>query len=108
MAERYGTDPTHVRAGIGPHIAASSYEVGPAEVADVHAAFPHLSLCEPTREGHACLSLERAIRHQLTASGVRAYRVESAGIDTRVDDRFFSHRAERPCGRFALVAALDG
>lgn len=107
MADRFGTSPSQLRAGIGPHIAGPSYEVGPAEVAEFEEAFPHLDLCVPTADGHACLSLEPAIRHQLTSSGIPVHAIEFAGIDTFSDHRFFSHRAERPCGRFALVALIE-
>jgi len=34
----YGTDPADPRAAIGPHVAGTSYEVGPKEVAEVEAA----------------------------------------------------------------------
>lgn len=107
LGERYGSRPGDLRIGIGPHIGATSYEVGPAEVAEAEAAFPGLGVCTPTAGGRATLDLEGAVRAQLADAGVASDAVERAGIDTlRSTDRFFSHRAERPCGRFALVATI--
>lgn len=101
MRERYGT--TGVVAGIGPGIDGCSYEVGPDEVAAFDAAFPDVpGLLAPTRLGHARLDLLVALRHQLRGTPVHVL-----PGDTYTDPALFSHRRERPCGRFALVAVID-
>ena len=40
MAERFGTEAAHLRAGIGPHIAGPSYEVGPRRGRPSHRGVP--------------------------------------------------------------------
>lgn len=100
LREHYGA--TDVVAGIGPGIAGCSYEVGPEEVAAFAAAFPGVpGLLTPTRPGHARLDLLAALRHQLGAIPT-----EVMPGDTYTDPELFSHRRERPCGRFALIAAI--
>ncbi|MBI4580236.1 MAG: polyphenol oxidase family protein, partial [Planctomycetes bacterium] len=48
-----------------------------------------------------------ANRRQLTAAGVPADRVETAGICTICDQRFWSHRRDgESTGRFALFVGL--
>jgi hypothetical protein len=106
MAGAFGTDPADVRAGIGPCIGTSSYEIGGPALDEVRHAFGD-DLLESSRPGHARFDLVGAIRRRLAAAGVPGDRVDVAGIDTfaRTGD-VFSDRAERPCGRFMLAAAL--
>jgi hypothetical protein len=107
MVDAFGTNPADLVAGIGPCVGPWSYEIGPAEVAEVRAAFDDRTLLSPTRDGHATFDLPAAVRVRLRAAGVRPERIESAGVDTRaMTDVFFSDRAARPCGRFALVASI--
>jgi hypothetical protein len=107
MAARYATVAAELVVGIGPCIAASSYEVGAAEIAAVEAAFPAGEVLRATRAGHATLDLLAALGLQLAAAGVPATGISIAGVDTRTNtDRYFSDRAERPCGRFMAVVAL--
>lgn len=108
LSATFGTRPADLRVVVGPHITAASYEVGPAEVGAVQRAFPTLDLLEPTRDGHANLALAPAVLHQLAQAGVARRAVEVMGLDTRTStDLLFSHRAARPCGRFALVAVIQ-
>lgn len=106
MADGFGCDPRALRAGIGPCIAAESYEIGPAEVAEVEASFGD-ELLSPTAQGRARFDLARAAVQRLWQAGVDGAHIEVAGSDTRANpERYFSDRAERPCGRMLLVAAL--
>jgi YfiH family protein len=109
MASRFGTEPTRLRVGVGPCVAQGSYEVGPAEVAAVREAFPGMpALLTPTHDGHACFDLPGAVLARLAAAGVQAAHVERVADDTRTTTgRWFSDRAARPCGRFALVAVVS-
>jgi polyphenol oxidase len=107
MAAAFGSAPKDLLIGIGPAIGAASYEIGPAEAAEVTAVFG-AELLSPSRPGHAMFDLTGAIRRQLRAAGVAAGNVHDLATDTRTStDDFFSDRAARPCGRFAAVARLD-
>lgn len=100
MRDCFGS--TDVAAGIGPGIAGCSYEVGAEEIASFRSAFPDVpGLLTPTRPGHATLDLLVALRCQL---GRIPTHVLSG--DTFTDPDLFSHRRERPCGRFALVTRI--
>jgi polyphenol oxidase len=109
MAAAFGTAPADLLIGIGPAIGGASYEIGPAEVAEVTAALGAAAarLLTPSRPGHALFDLTGAIRGQLRAAGVPEASVHDLAVDTRTSTAdFFSDRAARPCGRFAAVVAL--
>jgi polyphenol oxidase len=109
MTATFGSAPADLLIGIGPAIGAASYEIGPAEAAEVTAAFGDAAtgLLTPTRPGHATLDLAAAITRQLAAAGVLAGNVHDLAIDTRSGTGdFFSDRAARPCGRFAAIACI--
>ncbi|HEX4082690.1 MAG TPA: polyphenol oxidase family protein [Acidimicrobiales bacterium] len=106
MTATFGTDPADVRAGIGPCIGRSSYEIGGPALDEVRQALGD-DLLEPSRPGHARFDLVGAIRRRLAGTGVPDDHVEVAGVDTFASTAdVFSDRAVRPCGRFMLVAAL--
>ena len=106
MTAAFGSAPGDLLIGIGPAIGAPSYEIGPAEAAEVTAVFG-LGLLAPSRPGHATFDLTGAIRRQLCEAGVPAGNVHHLATDTRTStDDFFSDRAARPCGRFAALALL--
>jgi polyphenol oxidase len=106
MAGTFGTDPDDVRAAVGPCIGRSSYEIGGPALDEVRQALVD-DLLEPSRPGHARFDLVGAIRRRLADAGVPDDHVEVAGVDTFASTAdVFSDRAERPCGRFMLVAAL--
>ena len=110
MAATFGTVPGDLLIGIGPAIGAASYEIGPAEVAEVMAVFgtAGTQLLVPNRPGHALFDLTGAIRRQLNGAGISDASVHDLAIDTKTaTDDFFSDRAARPCGRFAAVAVLQ-
>jgi polyphenol oxidase len=96
--EALGAVRSRIRAGIGPCIAQSSYEVGPE--------FPRQFLAEEaastcyfapaSRRGHFMFDLPSYIDHRLARAGIAI--VERNGHDTVAeDDRFFSYR--RACLR---------
>jgi len=117
-----GADPQNVLAGIGPAIAPSRYQVGP----DVHQAVTRSfgpaadALIRPdtgpggTGTGHWLLDLWAANRHTLRQAGVPDRQIHTTPHPTGPNatthpagpTSFFSDRAERPCGRLALVARL--
>jgi YfiH family protein len=106
MAGTFGTDPGDVRAAVGPCIGRASYEIGGPALDEVRQALGD-DLLEPSRPGHARFDLVSAIRRRLAGAGVPDDHVEVAGADTFTSTaNVFSDRAERPCGRFMLIAAL--
>ncbi len=106
MVDLFGTDPADLRAGVGPCIGAASYEIGGAALGETEAALGDRFLTA-SRPGHARFDLPGAIRLRLAQAGVPDGQVEMAGADTcRNTADLFSDRADRPCGRMMLVAAL--
>jgi YfiH family protein len=108
-----GTQPEDVVAGIGPAIAPGSYQVG----ADVATAARDVfgeqapALLRPDAAGGPgrwLFDLPAANRHILRAAGVPDSQIHTVATPTGPGPGlFFSHRAERPCGRFALAAQLE-
>jgi purine-nucleoside/S-methyl-5'-thioadenosine phosphorylase / adenosine deaminase len=132
-----GTRPEDVVAGIGPSVAAGSYQVGEEVAAAARDAFgdevtdaaPDTSgeeMADAARDtsdqraqallrpavsggpGQWLFDLPAANRHVLRTAGVPDGQIHVAATPTGPDPGlFFSHRAERPCGRFALAARLE-
>ena len=73
------------------------------EAAAPHALHPDVA--RPDGPGHWLVDLVAANRQQLHLAGVPPAQITDAGTSTS-DDDFFSDRAARPCGRFALMAQL--
>ena len=71
--------------------------VGPAALDD--------GVARPDGPGHWLVDLGAANRQQLRRRGVPGEQIYDCGMTTK-DERFFSDRAARPCGRFALLARL--
>jgi YfiH family protein len=107
MGEQFGSQPSDLRAGIGPSIAAHHYPVGPEVVEALRGSFgasaeAHLS---PGPSG-THLDLWSASEQLLREEGVE--RIEVAGLCTACDTGdWYSHRAERgSTGRFGAIIAL--
>ncbi|HEV8279327.1 MAG TPA: peptidoglycan editing factor PgeF [Streptosporangiaceae bacterium] len=104
-----GTRPRDVVAGIGPSIAPGAYQVGEEVANAAREAFGERAqtLLRPAGPGRWQFDLPAANRHGLRTAGVPDGQIHVAATPTGPDPGlFFSHRAERPCGRFALVARL--
>lgn len=104
-----GGEAARVRAWVGPGVAAERYQVTD-EVRDAlaGAVAPTAldgAVARPDGPGHWLVDLAAANRQQLRVHGVADERIADCGLTT-ADDRFFSDRAARPCGRFALLARL--
>jgi YfiH family protein len=102
---RLGASPQATVAVVGPRISSARYEVGD-EVVD--AVLGRGVALEPAidRSGERPhLDVGEACRRSLMIAGISA---ESISIteETSDQDAFFSDRAARPCGRFALLARL--
>jgi polyphenol oxidase len=103
----HGAEPARIVACLGPAIGADRYEVGD-EVAE--AARSGLDSVDGVlfRSGDRWrFDLWAANRQLLQGAGVPAGNIAVAP-DPTGDHRFFSDRAERPCGRFAAIARLRG
>jgi hypothetical protein len=96
-----GFDARATHAFVGPSISKERYQVGP-EVAQ------HFTGVEDavTADGgdRSRLDLRLIATRQLLDAGVDADRIELSRDVTDGGEVFFSDRAQRPCGRFALVA----
>lgn len=95
------TSVREVRVAIGPHISSARYQVGP----DVAAHFDDVrGACLADVADRSRLDLEAVVAHHLRAGGVSEVHVSSSAQRTDGGGEFYSDRAQRPSGRFALVA----
>ena len=103
---RFAAPASRLRVWLGPAIAAASYEVGEDVRAAFIAADPHAEVAfSETRPGHWLCDLYELARQRLHAAGVAD--VSGGGFDTFTDARFYSHRRERPTGRFASLIWIE-
>ena len=93
--------PSLVRVGVGPAVSPETYQVGP-EVATSFGDVP--DALRPDAGDRSRLDLRAVVAHQLRRAGVSPDQVTFAPYVTDGGEVFFSDRAARPCGRFALVA----
>ncbi len=97
---RFAT-PHALHAFIGPAISAERYQVGP-EVAEHFAGVPGALIADVGDRSR--LDLRRVAAHHLSTLGVSDERIVVSRQTTDGGALFFSDRAARPTGRFALVA----
>jgi polyphenol oxidase len=104
-----GARPDRVRAFVGPAVHPDRYQVSDEVQRALAATAPPTGLdpavARPDGPGRWLVDLVTANRDQLRAGGVRAEHIATCG-GTTADEAFFSDRAQRPCGRFALLARL--
>jgi len=93
--------PSRIRAFLGPSISAARYQVGP-EVASHFEQIPHA--LEPDDGDRSRLDLRVVAASQLRAAGIDDGDISISTQVTDGGEAFFSDRAQRPCGRFGLVA----
>lgn len=108
MADRYGTRPSDVLAGIGPSIGPCCYQVGPEVVSAASERFAGAAVLHPDGTGAFRLDLWAANMETLMRVGLAEENIAVAGICTRCrSDLFFSHRAAGGlAGRFGFVAGI--
>jgi YfiH family protein len=102
---RLGASATRMVGLVGPTISAARYEVGPEVLAALEARDPTLGAAVSDEGGSLHADLAEANRLSLLSAGLAASRV-SVTAQRSDDAEFFSDRAQRPCGRFGLVARL--
>jgi polyphenol oxidase len=96
-------DASRLRAFVGPSISRARYQVGPevaSHFADIDGAL------EPDEGDRSRLDLRAVAHHLLVTGGVEGAHVLVGDEVTDDVTTFFSDRAQRPCGRFALVARV--
>ena len=102
---------SRVIAFIGPAVDQQRYEVDRTVLDGLEeAAAPDRLAPEVARDdgpSHWLVDLVEANRQQLQRAGVAAAHIFTSGTTT-ADEQYFSDRAQRPCGRFALMARLAG
>jgi purine-nucleoside/S-methyl-5'-thioadenosine phosphorylase / adenosine deaminase len=90
-----------VHAFVGPSISGAAYQVGP-EVAQNFTSVP--GALTPDTGDRSRLDLRAVAVSQLLALNVTDNHITVASHSTDGGLTFFSDRAQRPCGRFGLVA----
>lgn len=93
--------PDELHAFMGPSISGDAYQVGP-EVAEAFRQIDHA--VRPDGGDRSRLDLRRVAEAQLTSLGLVDDHIYVSREVTDGGDTFFSDRAQRPCGRFALIA----
>lgn len=104
---RLGAEAGRLVAVLGPCIGADRYQVGP-EVAEAVGALPGdagRNSLVPDGPGHWRLDLAAANAALLAHHGVDPDRIALPEAATGPPGPYFSDRAARPCGRFALLTA---
>jgi hypothetical protein len=107
MVRCFGCRPADLLAGIGPSAGPCCYEIrnDVRRVAETRLDDSHRFIGE--RDGRLYLDLWTTLREQLIRAGVPARNIESPGLCSICDERFYSHRRDGPeTGRFGLVCAL--
>jgi polyphenol oxidase len=106
-----GAETGRIHAFVGPAVHRDRYQVSdevPQALRAVVEPDPlHPDVARPHGPEHWLVDLVAANRQQLVAGGVRDEQIFVCGTTT-TDERFFSDRVQRPCGRFALLARLRG
>jgi polyphenol oxidase len=107
----HGARPERVSVFMGPSVHPEKYQVDLA----VHRALSkavwpevlHPDVAQTDGPDHWRVDLTAANRQQLLLAGITPERIFGGDFST-ADDDYFSDRAARPCGRFALMARLVG
>lgn len=104
-----GARPERMAAYLGPAVRPDHYQVThEVRCALAEAVAPDdlsADVARPDGVDHWHVDLVAANRQQLLRAGLVAAAIAESGTST-ADDRFFSDRAARPTGRFALLARL--
>ncbi len=95
------TDVSQLHVAIGPAISGERYQVGPEVIASSPLFAAH---ARPDVGDRLLLDTRATALSILMALGVPATNVTVSSQVTDGGTQFFSDRAARPCGRFALVA----
>jgi polyphenol oxidase len=101
-----GADVERLQVAIGPSIERERYEVGDEVIGAIRPLVDVSHEEVVDRSGHRpYLDVARANAELMVSHGIPREHIVVSPIGTG-DRRFFSDRASRPCGRFALIATL--
>lgn len=103
-----GAEPSRVIAGLGPAIGPDRYQVGDDVAEAMRGAFGERAgpALRPDGTGRWLLDMWAVNRIVLSEAGVPDDHIHVAAIPTGPPGPFFSYRAARPAGQFALIARL--
>ncbi len=110
MQKDYGTDVSHLRVAIGPHISQDHFEVGDEVIQAVQShSGAWMDVLRGSETGRGLFNMEKAIRWQLAQLGVAEKNIERVGGCTfDRHDLFYSHRREGgPTGRMGAFIMLQ-
>jgi YfiH family protein len=105
---KLGAQPPDILAAIGPAVDPEIYEVGPEVATAAVECFGGDAddVLTTNAEGSFFFDLSEANRRILHDCGVLSEHIHLSGVPTGGDGPFFSDRAARPCGRFAVLVRL--
>ncbi len=103
---RLGACPERAVAFLGPAVHPDLYQVGDEVVQALCPGGPDPAVARTDGSGLWLVDLVEANTCRLLAAGVKRGRMARADTST-ADLDYFSDRAARPCGRFALLARLQ-
>lgn len=109
MEREFGSRPKRLLVGIAPSAGPCCYEVGEEVRRLAHTRMPQddADSCFRPQNGRYMLDMWRANALQLVAAGVPAEHIETAGLCTICNGRFWSHRRDgATAGRSALFVSL--
>ena len=98
----YSSAPEELDVLIGPGICARCYQVGSEVAEQFPARYGREDRYLQGERGEIRLDIAALLRLQLEDEGVQPERIQAAGWCTKEEDRWFSHRGDRP-GRFLSV-----
>ena len=108
MIRELGSRPEDILAVSGPAIGFCCYQVDRPVYDAMVSGWPETeNAFTPDEKDHWRLSLETAVKSQLIRAGVKAYKIETAGICTCCHKDFYSWRGDGPkTGRMATFLSL--
>ncbi len=98
MSKEFGSKPEDIVAGLGPAITKDSYEIGPEVAEQFEEKYSE------ERDGQIYLDIVAANSDQLKEAGIKV--LDSSGINTFTDKRFYSFRRDKVTGRHLGVISL--
>jgi len=107
MQQSFGSNPAAILAAISPSAGPCCYEVGEEVRRIARSKLAETDRYFPQQGGRMTFDLWAANRQQLLDAGVAPKHVETAGLCSMCDSRFWSHRRDgADAGRSALFIAI--
>jgi copper oxidase (laccase) domain-containing protein len=107
MVAEFGSDPGQLLVGIAPSAGPCCYEVDDLVYSVARNNLDDADACFTQKGDKFMFDLWKANQQQLVNSGVSPENIETAGLCTICDQRFWSYRCDGDtAGRFAMFASL--